>query len=142
MTAKNPDKYIRKALTAMFNNIVVSSKTIKCYDMRVSQNENIENYILLTSQNKERNKGNKCEYRWDCSILIEIFCKATSSGNNGSRVLLNDIEEKINELLDTNFPVDNFQVLTKNWNTEAQLETITEFEIITRSFVRLDLTLN
>lgn len=142
MTAKNPDKYIRKSLTTMFNNIVVNSKTIKCYDMRVSQNENIDNYILLTSQNKERNKGNKCEYRWDCSILIEIFCKATSSGNNGSRVLLNDIEEKINELLDTNFTVDNFQVLTKNWNTEAQLETITEFEIITRSFVRLDLTLN
>lgn len=142
MTAKNPDKHIRKALTTMFNNIVVNSKTIKCYDMRVSQNENIDNYILLTSQNKERNKGNKCEYRWDCSILIEIFCKATSSGNNGSRVLLNDIEEKINELLDTDFTVDNFQVLTKNWNTEAQLETITEFEIITRSFVRLDLTLN
>lgn len=142
MTAKNPDKYIRKALTTMFNNIAVNTKTIKCYDMRVSQNENIDNYILLTSQNKERNKGNKCEYRWDCSILIEIFCKATSSGNNVSRILLNDIEEKVNELLDTNFTVDNFQVLTKNWNTEAQLETITEFEIITRSFVRLDLTLN
>ena len=73
---------------------------------------------------------------------FEIFCKATSNGNNGSRVLLNDIEEKVNEFLDTDFTVSQFEVLTKNWNTEAQLETITEFEIITRSFVRLDLTLN
>ena len=141
-TTFNPDKRIRKALFDMLNNIVVNTKTIKCYDMRVSQNENIDNYILLTSQSKERNKANKCEYRWDCSILIEIFCKTTSNGNNGSRVLLNDIEEKVNEFLDTNFTVSQFEVLTKNWNTEAQLETITEFEIITRSFVRLDLTLN
>jgi hypothetical protein len=74
--------------------------------------------------------------------LIEIFCKATSNGNNGSRLLLNDIEEKVNEFLDTDFTVSQFEVLAKNWNTEAQLETITEFEIITRSFVRLDLTLN
>ena len=93
-TTFNPDKRIRKALFDMLNNVVVNTKTIKCYDMRVSQNENIDNYILLTSQSKERNKANKCEYRWDCSILIEIFCKATSNGNNGSRVLLNDIEEK------------------------------------------------
>ena len=141
-TTFNPDKRIRKALFDMLNNIVVNTKTIKCYDMRVSQNENIDNYILLTSQSKERNKANKCEYRWDCSILIEIFCKSTSNGNNGSRVLLNDIEEKVNEFLDTDFTVSQFQVLTKNWNTESQLETITEFEIITRSFVRLDLTLN
>ena len=141
-TTFNPDKRIRKALFNMFNNIVVNTKAIKCYDMRVSQNENIDNYILLTSLSKERNKANKCEYRWDCSILIEIFCKATSNGNNGSRVLLNDIEEKVNEFLDTDFTVSQFEVLTKNWNTEAQLETITEFEIITRSFVRLDLTLN
>jgi hypothetical protein len=105
MTTKNPDKHIRKALFDMLNNIVVNTKAIKCYDMRVSQNENIDNYILLTSQSKERNKANKCEYRWDCSILIEIFCKATSNGNNGSRVLLNDIEEKVNEAIDRHLPV-------------------------------------
>jgi hypothetical protein len=135
----NPDKYIRKAVSDLVNNIVVSSKIIKCFDSRAT-NAPLE-YVLLTAQTKEVDKATKCDYRWDSSLLIEIYTKTTSSGNTGSRVLLNDIEQAIYTLLLPKLTVIGFQTLTQNIAFENQLETITDTEIIMRSFLRLSLTL-
>jgi len=141
MVNVNPDKYIRKAVFDLVNNIVVSSKTIKCFDTRVANNQNITEYVLLTSQTKEVIKPTKCDYRWETSLLIEIYTKASSAGNQGSRLLLNDIEQAIYTLILPKVTVSGFTNLIQNVTFETQLETVTDSENIFRSFLRLNLTL-
>lgn len=137
----NPDKNIRKAVFDLTNNIVVSSKIIKCFDSRVTGNANLTEYVLLTAQTKEVEKATKCAYRWTTSLLIEIYTKTSSAGNAGSRVLLNDIEQAIYTLLLPKIIVNGFSNLTQNITFEDQLETVTDTENIFRSFLRLNLTL-
>lgn len=141
MINKNPDKYIRKAVYDLLNNIVVSDNIIKCYDSRVSGNSDINNYMLFTSQTKEIDKATKCGYRWETSLLIEIFTKTSSAGNSGSRVLVNDIEEACYVLLTPYLTFTDFQNLNQILTFETQLETVTDTENIFRSFIRLNLTL-
>ncbi len=135
----NPDNYIRKAIYDRINDIVVDAKTIKCFDSRA--NNTPLNYVLLTSQTKEVDKSNKCEYRWESTILIEIYTKTTSSGNTGSRVLLANIEQAVYSLLLPALVVENFDTLNQSITFENQLETVTDTDIIFRSFLRLNLTL-
>ena len=135
----SPDKHIRKAIFDKINNIVVSGKIIPCYDSRAANAPS--NYVLLTAQTKEVEKSNKCDYRWTTSILIEIYTKVTSSGNTGSRLMLNDIESEVWNLLRPKLNISGFENLTQNITFENSLETITESEIIFRSFLRLNLTL-
>ena len=135
----SPDKYIRKAISDNINNIVVSGKTIPCYDSRATNAPS--NYVLLTAQSKEVLKETKCDYEWETSTLIEIYTKVTSSGNTGSRVLLNDIEQAVYTLLNPKLTVAGFTTITQNITFENSLETITDTEIIFRSFLRLNLVL-
>lgn len=137
----NPDKQIRKAVFDLTNNIVISSKTIKCFDSRVTGNAEINEYILLTAQTKEVAKPNKCDYEWTTSLLIEIYTKTSSAGNSGSRVLLNDIEQAVYTLLYPKITISGFVNITQNITFESQLETVTDTENIFRSFLRLNLTL-
>ena len=139
MVSINPDKHIRKAIFDKINNIVVSGKIIPCYDSRATNAPS--NYVLLTAQTKEVEKSTKCDYRWTTSILIEIYTKVTSSGNTGSRLMLNDIESEVWNLLRPKLNISGFENLTQNITFENSLETITESEIIFRSFLRLNLTL-
>lgn len=135
----NPDRYIRKAIFDLTNGLIVGGKTIKTYDSRAPKSP--DNYILLTAQSKDIDKSTKCGYNWESSILIEIYTKVSSSGNNGSRLLLNEIEENVMNLLTPNLLVDNFANQMQNITFENSLETITDTEIIMRSFLRLNLTL-
>ncbi len=137
----NPDKYIRKAVFDLVNTVVVDSKTINVFDTRLTGNSNLNEYVLLTSQTKEVLKPNKCEYRWETSLLIEIYTRTNSTGNPGSRVLLNDIENAIYNLLLPKVNVPGFETLIQNITFETQLETVTSNENIFRSFLRLNLTL-
>ena len=139
MVSINPDKFIRKAISDNINNIVVSGKTIPCYDSRGTNAPS--NYVLLTSQTKEVDKATKCSYRWETMLLIEIFTKVTSSGNTGSRVFLNDIEQAVYTLLLPKLAVSGFENLTQNITFENSLDTPTDTELISRSFLRLNLTL-
>ena len=134
-----PEKHIRKAIFDKINNIVVSGKIIPCYDSRGTNAPS--NYVLLTSQTKEVDKATKCGYRWETMLLIEIFTKVSSSGNTGSRVLLNDIEQAIYTLLLPKLTVAGFENLTQNITFENSLDTPTDTELISRSFLRLNLTL-
>ena len=139
MVSINPDKHIRKAIFDKINNIVVSGKIIPCYDSRATNAPS--NYVLLTAQTKEVLKETKCDYEWETSTLIEIYTKVSSSGNTGSRVLLNDIEQAIYTLLLPKLTVAGFTNITQNITFENSLETITDTEIIFRSFLRLNITL-
>lgn len=135
----SPDKHIRKAIFDKINNIVVSGKIIPCYDSRAVNAPS--NYVLLTAQTKEVLKETKCDYEWETSTLIEIYTKVSSSGNTGSRVLLNDIEQAVYTLLNPKLTVQGFTNITQNITFENSLETITDTEIIFRSFLRLNITL-
>jgi len=137
----NPDKEIRLAVHNLVNNIVVNTKTIKCFDSRVTGNVNLKEYILLTAQAKDVLKETKCEYEWSTSLLIEIYTRTSSAGNSGSRVLLNDIESAVSTLLNPKITVAGFTNVTQNITYENQLETVTDTENIFRSFMRLNLTL-
>ena len=135
----SPDRHLRKAIFDKINNIVVSGKIIPCYDSRATNAPS--NYVLLTAQTKEVLKETKCDYEWETSTLIEIYTKVSSSGNTGSRVLLNDIEQAIYTLLLPKLTVQGFANITQNITFENSLETITDTEIIFRSFLRLNITL-
>ena len=137
MISINPDKYIRKAIYDLLNNIVVSGKTIKCFDARVFGNQDVEQYIVLTNQTKSIDKTNKCEYRWQATVLIEIYTRDSSS-----RVFLNDIEQAVNDLLNPKITVENYDVITQDITYTTQLESFTDTENIFRSFMTLELTLN
>jgi hypothetical protein len=63
MVAINPDKYIRKAVFDLVNDIIVNGKTIKCFDIRVTGNSAANEYVLLTNQTKEIDKSTKCGLR-------------------------------------------------------------------------------
>jgi hypothetical protein len=137
----NPDKFIRKSVFDAVNGLVVSGKTINCYDSRLAGNSTVTEYVLLTSQTKEVEKATKCAYRWEASLLIEIYTKTSSAGNGGSRLLLNDIEQAVYNQLVNPITVQGFVNLIQNVTFENQLETITDTEVIFRSFLRLNLTL-
>tara|TARA_R110000822_G_scaffold76214_3_gene183168 strand:+ start:876 stop:1304 length:429 start_codon:yes stop_codon:yes gene_type:complete len=141
MIETNPDKYIRKAVFDLINGIVVSGKTINCFDSRVTGNGAANQYVLLTSQIKEIDKSTKCGYDWITSLLIEIYTKSGANGNSGSRLLVNDIEQAVYTLLSPKITVTNFTNQTQNVTFETQLDTITDTENIFRSFIRLNLTL-
>jgi hypothetical protein len=137
MISINPDKYIRKAIYDLLNNIVVSGKTIKCFDARVFGNQDVSDYIILGNQTKNIDKANKCEYRWNGTVMIEIYTRSSSS-----RVLLNDIEQAVTDLLSPKITVDNYDVIYQDINYVTQLESFTDTENIYRSFMTLELTLN
>jgi hypothetical protein len=141
MITTNPDKFIRKAVFNLLNNIVVDSKIIGCYDSRLTNNATLSEYILMTAQTKDVAKENKCNYRWNTSLLIEIYTKYSSAGNSGSRLLLSNIEQAVIDLLNPKITVEGFENLTQNITYEQQLETISDTENIYRSFLRLNLIL-
>ena len=137
MISINPDKYIRKAIYDLLNNIVVSGKTIRCFDARVFGNQDVSDYIILGNQTKNIDKANKCEYRWNGTVMIEIYTRSSSS-----RVLLNDIEQAVTDLLSPKITVDNYDVIYQDLIYVTQLESFTDTENIYRSFMTLELTLN
>jgi len=137
----NPDKFIRKAVFDATNNIVVNSKIIKTFDSRISGNANLTEYILMTAQDKDVLKNTKCEYEWQSSLLIEIYTRYSSAGNTGSRVLLNDIEQAVIDVLNPKLTIQGFTNITQNITYETSLETITDTNNIYRSFLRLNLVL-
>lgn len=137
----SPDKFIRKAVFDATNNIVVNSKIIKTFDSRLTGNANLTEYILMTAQDKDVLKNTKCEYEWECSLLIEIYTRYSSAGNTGSRLLLNDIEQAVMDVLNPKLTIQGFTNVTQNITYETSLETVTDSENIYRSFLRLNLIL-
>lgn len=141
MVTTNPDKYIRKAVFDATNNIVVSGKTIKTFDSRLTGNANLTEYILMTAQDKDVLKNTKCEYEWEASLLIEIYTRYSSVGNTGSRLLLNDIEQSVMDALNPKLTIQGFTNVTQNITYETSLETVTDTDNIYRSFLRLNIVL-
>ena len=129
----NPNKYIRKAVYTAIDNMVVNGLTIPCYDTRVKPNENPNYYVLMTSQSKRRLNTNKCEEFWEADILLDIVTIYSAIGATGSRLLVDDIEDKVRDLTN-NLKVNNFTVLFQNVDQNG-LDNINDNKQLFRSFI-------
>lgn len=138
-----PNKWVRKAVYDLVNNIVVNGNTIPCYDTRVTGNTIPQHYILLTTQSNDVDKNNKCEDFWDSDILIDIVTTYQGSGNPGSRLLSDDILDEVRNLTkDVQLDVaSGLEIFTWTQRVEANISTITDNENVFRNLLRLILVI-
>ena len=144
MNKSLPDKWVRKAVWDAINNIVVDTIAIPCYDTHVTydaQNDEPEHYILMTTQTNDVDKRNKCEWFWESSILIDIITSYSGAGNNGSRLLADNIADACRAAL-VNLTLDvgsGLEVVQETMNFPADISTDVGAEVIFRKFIRLEL---
>ncbi len=141
-----PDKWVRKAVFDAINDIVVDTITIPCYDTHVTynaQSDEPSHYVLMTTQTNEVNKRNKCEWFYESSILLDIITSFSGAGNNGSRLLVDNITDACrNALQDLSLDVSSgLDIVTETMNFPADIVTDVGAEIIFRKFIRLELTI-
>lgn len=134
-----PDKYIRKAIYDVVNGIVVDGNTINCYDTRLTGVQK-NNYIVLSTQSNEVDKRTKCGYDWQSSILIDIITRYKLSGNTGSRLLADNILDKVRELTDslTLDVASGLEIVTQTQSFPSDLQSETNNELIYRKFIRIE----
>jgi len=132
-----PDKWIRKAIFDVVNDIVVDGETIKCFESRVS-GSNLANYILLTVQSNEVDKSIKCGDRWESSILIEIYTRYLLTGNTGSRLFVDNITDEVRSLTD-NLVLDTasgLTIVTQNQSFPDDIVDTDDSYMFYRKFIR------
>lgn len=130
----NPNKYVRQAL---FEAI---STEYDCYDMQVTGNSNPTQYVLISTQDKEHNRPTKCNGRWISYTLLDLVCIYDGSGNVGSRVANDDMENTILSLI-ANLQVDGYTVISQAHEFPSNINTSTATQSVFRSFIRVVLTL-
>ena len=139
-----PSKWIRKAIYAAVNNIVVSGKTIECFDSRVSGNNIPDHYILMSSQANDVIKANKCEDSWDSSILIDVFTSYTGTNGGGSRDLAESIIDKVRDVTKA-LVLDASSNLVIVWQKQSfpnDMVSITDNQSVYRKLMRIDFYVN
>lgn len=142
MNLSLPDKYVRKAVSTLINNIVVDTQTIPCYDYRAS-NSVPDVYTVMSTQTNQVNRGVKCGYQYESSILIEIFTRYIGSGNTGSRLLADNICDAVRNLVKDKLVLEGgLNVVDQVLDFPSDLVTITENENVFRKFIRIELTIN
>tara|TARA_R110000796_G_scaffold13433_1_gene43368 strand:- start:914 stop:1351 length:438 start_codon:yes stop_codon:yes gene_type:complete len=144
MNKSLPDKWVRKAIHTAINNMVVSGKTIPCYDTRVpSNNTQSDFYVIMSTQTNSVLKLNKCEDFWESSILLDVITSYKGVGNPGSRLLVDDILNNIISLTD-NLVLDaasGLDIIFQTENGINDLSSETDTENIFRKLMRIELTI-
>ena len=143
MVKNLPDKHVRKAVFDAVNNIVVDSQYIKCYDKRMTGSK-YRNYILIKTQSNEVLSNNKCEKHWESQVLIEVFTRYSITGNTGSRLLADNILDKVRANTDE-LVLDlssNLKIIQQSQSFPSDLQPPTENEIIYRKFIRIEMLIN
>jgi plastocyanin domain-containing protein len=129
----NPDKYIRK----YFYDYLIS-QGIACYDSRQGLEYNTI-YVLLSTQSKLLEQGNKCGLNYDATIVLEIIQVRPKQGNAGSRLVINDVEESvINAYISAE--IENFNITNKDYST-TDLVTYGLNETIKRTIITINFKL-
>lgn len=138
---KNPDKWIRESIFNRINNITVNAIQVPCIDTNYTGETQPKNYIALSSQTKRDDQTSKCGWEWDCTILLDITTRYLGTGNTGSRVLVNEIEERViflmNDLeINGGFRVDEI-VIDGSDSMDGHTSTETSFRQLLRYRIRL-----
>jgi hypothetical protein len=145
-----PDKWIRKAIFDVINNISVVDEmsgdvlVVKCYDSRVMADNDITQYVLMTTQTNTVDKSTKCGNRWESSILLDIVTTFNGAGNYGSRLLADNILDKVRALTDslTLDVASGLEVVYQSQDFPNDLVTVTSTENIYRKFMRIELLID
>lgn len=130
----NPNKYVRQAIYNAVNG------TIPCFDTQVTGNLNPSQYVLISTQDKEIDKASKCGYRWVSYTLLDIVRIYDGSGNVGSRVANDDMENTIMGLIE-NIEIDGYTVINRRYEFPSNINTSSATQTVYRSFIRVILTL-
>lgn len=132
----SPDKYIRKAFFDALAGLMVDTFQIPVYDERVTGTSVKPHYILLSTQTKRQNKFTKCADRWDCDILIDIVTTYPATGNTGSKLLAENIEEAVINLEDNLTLGGGFIINEKSLVSSDSLVTIGTTTNVFRQLIR------
>ena len=130
----NPNKYVRKALYQIIKDYY------PCFDMQVPTNLTPTQYVLMSTQDKEHERPTKCGGRWVSYTLLDLVCIYDGSGNVGSRVANDDIENDILGLIE-NLTVDGYTVISQGHEFPSNLDSSTSTQTVYRNFIRVVLTL-
>jgi hypothetical protein len=144
MNKSLPDKWVRKAIHTVINNMVVDGNTIPCYDTRIpSKNVQSNFYVIMSTQTNQVLKQNKCENFWDSSILLDIITSYKGVANPGSRLLADNILDQVISLTNglTLDVASGLEIMFQTENGINDLSTITETENIFRKLIRIELTI-
>jgi hypothetical protein len=143
ITLNLPDKYIRKAVFTLINDIVVDTNTIPCYDTRVTGSTIPSYYVLMTTQTNQVDESVKCGYRWESSLLLDIVTRYDSQGNTGSRLLADNIADAIRNLLETKLTLEgSLNVIHQKLDFPNDISSVTENENVFRKLIRIELSIN
>ena len=138
-----PDKWIRKSIYNLINNIIVDGKTIPCYDTTVTdQGKNF--YVLISTQSSTQQKIEKTEDQWLSTVLVDVFTRYKKAGNTGSRLLAENIGDKIRELTD-GLVLDSSSGLSIIWQDTNFLPDIyssTKNENVFRKLIQYEFLIN
>ena len=130
----NPNKFVRKAIYEAVKD------TYSCFDTQVTGNKNPTEYVIISTQDKEIDKATKCGNRWVSYTLLDIVCIYNGSGNVGSRVKNDDMENAILALIE-NISIPGYQVLNRSYEFPSNLNSSTATQTVYRNFIRVILTL-
>ena len=130
----NPNKHVRKAIFDAVN------ATYTCFDMQVTGNLNPTQYVIISTQDKEIDKATKCGDRWISYTLLDLVCIYDGSGNVGSRVANDDMENTIMGLID-DITISGFTVINRRYEFPSNINISTATQSVFRSFIRVILTL-
>ena len=139
-----PDKWVRKAIYDAINNMVVDTNTIPCHDTRVPPNGGKNHYVLMSTQTNDVDKSNKCEDSYESSILLDVVTSYIGAGNIGSRLLADNIMDKVRELTNelTLDVSSGLTILRQAQNFPNDIATITPNQNIFRKLMRIELFIN
>lgn len=144
MNKSLPDKWVRKAVFDVLDDISVGGYLIPCYDSHVTydaQKDEPSHYILMTTQTSDVDKNNKCEWFWESSILLDIITTFPGAGNTGSRLLADNIADEARSAL-VGLTLDagsGLEILDITMSFPADIVTDVGAEVIFRKFIRLEL---
>lgn len=130
----NPSKHVRKAIYDAVN------ATYPCYDSQVTGNVDATQYVIISTQDKEIDKASKCGYRWVSYTLLDIVKIYEGSGNVGSRVVNDDMENTILGLI-ANITPSGYKVINRRYEFPSTIVTSNSTQTVYRNFIRVILTL-
>ena len=134
LNSNNPNKWVRKAIIEAING------EYPCFDMQVTGNTNPAQYVIISTQSKEINKVNKCNYNWISYTLLDIVTIYNGAGNVGSRLAVDNMQEFIENAI-KNIEVENFEVVNRTFEFPDTLDNISTTQNVYRNFIRVVLEL-
>jgi len=131
---ENPNKYVRKAIYDAVNS------TYPCFDTQVTGKRNPHSIVIFSTKDKEIDKATKWGSRWVSYTLLDIVNIHNGSGNAGSRLASDDMENAILALID-GLTVDGYAILNTRYEFPSSFNSSTSTQTVYRNFIRVILTL-